>query len=288
MSKCCGSLARFAHRGVLAPLPGLVLFPAVTGAGTGLGRDCVSANQNHFTKMGCDIQCQGMGTITNHHQRMNTYETQSNRNREGQWHGVRKSFVQVCLAVMLDWCCCCSKQKREIPTLKTEGVKASPAQGINTSSGYWSGTQAQPLSAHLVSESEHLLLRWATTPTKRHMNLSLDLPGLHHTFGAEQNTPYLTVHVTYKLSGLFSKIQSERSNALPLQLQAAIALRLPQTVCCRLAVQDMATCSLFRAFCACVLCVPICLWCAHLQFVQDIYGFIFSSLFCTTFGVSDP
>lgn len=164
--------------------------------------------------MGCDIQCQVMGTITNHHQCMNTYKTQSNRNHEGQWHGVPWSLVQVSLAVMPDWCCCCSRQKRVIPTLRSEGIKASPAQGVNTSSECWSGTQAQPLSARLVSESEHLLLRWATTPTERHMNLSLDLPGLHRTFGAEQNTPYLTVHVIYKLRGLFSKIQSERSNAL--------------------------------------------------------------------------
>lgn len=72
VSKRCVSLARLAHRGVLPPLPGLVGLPAVTGAGTALGRDCVSANQYHFTKMGCDVHCQGVGTTssaeqTGHH-----------------------------------------------------------------------------------------------------------------------------------------------------------------------------------------------------------------------------
>lgn len=131
MSKRCVSLARFAHRGVLPPLPGLVGFPAVTGAGTALGRDCVSANEYHFTKMGCDIHCQGVGTLssaeqTGHHP-TETGEAMARCHR---------IFVQVRLAVRPDQCCCCcSKNNREIPTLKSEGLKAS-AQDV-------SGTQAQ-------------------------------------------------------------------------------------------------------------------------------------------------
>lgn len=122
------------------------------------------------------------------------------------------------------------------------------------------------------------------------MNLSLGLPGLHHTFGAEKNTFYLTVHVIFKLRGLSSKIHNERPNALPLQLQAAIALPLLRQSAAGLLCRLWPRAASFRLR---VLCVPIWLWnahppCAHLQFVQEFYGLIFSSLFCTTFGVIDP
>lgn len=148
-----GTLCTQGSSGTSARLVGL---PAVTG--------CASANQDHSTKMGGDIQCQGTGAVHEH-----TQDCPAGPQRQGQ--------------LPLTPSCTYRRAEQGDTSIKMRGTKSISCSGCQ------SGIQAQPLSEFLVSQSEHLLVRCTPTPSKRHMNLSLELPGVHHSCGAEKNTP---------------------------------------------------------------------------------------------------